>query len=79
MWIKTSNELPPLDKWVLGRHNRGTWVDRDDQENVNCVVVKRVYDRYTNDDFDYSYDEFGPDHFSADEIYCWQLIEKEEV
>ncbi len=27
-------------KWVLGRHNRGTWIDSDDPENVNCVVVK---------------------------------------
>ena len=40
MWIKTKNKLPPKEKYVLGRHNRGTWIDDDDQNNVNCVVVK---------------------------------------
>jgi len=40
MWIETKKELPPEGKYVLGRHNRGTWIDATDQENVNCVVVK---------------------------------------
>lgn len=40
MWVETSKQLPPEGKYVLARHNRGTWVDRDDQDNVNCVVVK---------------------------------------
>ena len=40
MWIKTTYQLPPEGKYVLGRHNRGTWHDSDDQPNVNCVVVK---------------------------------------
>jgi hypothetical protein len=40
MWIKTSEQLPPEGKYVLGRHNRGTWRDSTDQANVNCVVVK---------------------------------------
>jgi hypothetical protein len=39
-WISTKDKLPEEGKYVLARHNRGTWNDRDDQENVNCVVVK---------------------------------------
>ena len=41
-WIEIKNErdLPPEGKYVLARHNRGTWHDSDDQANVNCVVVK---------------------------------------
>ena len=40
MWIATKDELPPEGKYVLGRYNGGNWIDRLDQENVNCVVVK---------------------------------------
>jgi hypothetical protein len=40
MWIETAKQMPPEGKYVLGRHNRGTWRDSDDQKNVNCVVVK---------------------------------------
>lgn len=39
-WISTKDRLPEEGKYVLGRHNRGSWVDDTDQENVNCVVVK---------------------------------------
>lgn len=39
-WISTKEELPQEGKYVLARHNRGTWHDSSDQENVNCVVVK---------------------------------------
>jgi hypothetical protein len=39
-WIKTSDQLPPEGKYVLCRHNRGTWHDPSDQDNVNCVVLK---------------------------------------
>lgn len=42
MWIKTSDQLPPAGKYVLARHNRGTWHDKEDQDTVNCVVVKLV-------------------------------------
>jgi hypothetical protein len=41
-WIKVSDELPPENKYILAIHNRGTWLDSDDQEHVNCVVVKMV-------------------------------------
>jgi hypothetical protein len=39
-WIKTTEKLPLEGKYVLARHNRGTWIDSTDQKNVNCVVVK---------------------------------------
>lgn len=42
IWTNTKDELPPERKYVLARHNRGTWIDEDDQLNVNCVVVKLV-------------------------------------
>lgn len=42
MWhtIKTEDDLPPVGKYVIARHNRDTWQDSSDQTNVNCVVVK---------------------------------------
>lgn len=39
-WISTEDRLPEPGKYVLARHDRGTWIDDTDQENVNCVVVK---------------------------------------
>lgn len=41
-WTSTTDKLPEEGKYVLARHNRGTWHDSTDQENVNCVVVKLV-------------------------------------
>jgi len=41
-WISTKDKLPEEGKYVLARHNRETWIDNSDQENVNCVVVKLV-------------------------------------
>lgn len=41
-WISTRDRLPEEGKYVLARHNRGTWHDSTDQENVNCVVVKLI-------------------------------------
>ena len=40
VWIKSEDELPPEGKYVIGKHNRGTWVSGTDQENVNTVIVK---------------------------------------
>lgn len=40
--IRTNDRLPEEGKYVLARYNRGTWIDSDDQQNVNCVVVKLV-------------------------------------
>ena len=41
-WISTKDKLPEEGKYVLAKHNRGTWHDSTDQMNVNCVVVKLV-------------------------------------
>jgi len=41
-WIRTKDKLPKEGKYVLARHNRGTWNDSTDQQNVNCVVVKLI-------------------------------------
>jgi hypothetical protein len=41
-WISTNDRLPEEGKYVLAKHTRGTWHDSQDQENVNCVVVKLV-------------------------------------
>jgi len=40
--IKSEQDLPKEGKYVIAKHNRGTWHDSDDQENVNTVVVKLV-------------------------------------
>lgn len=40
--IKSENDLPEEGKYVLARHNLGTWGDKSDPENVNCIVVKLV-------------------------------------
>jgi hypothetical protein len=40
--IKSEKDLPQEGKYVIAKHNRGTWHDSDDQENVNTVVVKLV-------------------------------------
>lgn len=40
--IKSENDLPEEGKYVIAKHNRGTWKDSNDQENVNTVVVKLV-------------------------------------
>lgn len=41
-WISRESRLPAEGKYVLARHNRGNWVDDQDQGNVNCVVVKLI-------------------------------------
>lgn len=40
--IKSEKDLPQEGKYVIAKHNRGTWQDSDDQENVNTVIVKLV-------------------------------------
>jgi len=39
VWKKTEDILPPENKYVIGKHSRGTWRDRNDQKNVNTVIV----------------------------------------
>ena len=41
-WIKINSDvdLPKEGKYVLGRYCVGNWYDNEDQDNVNCVIVK---------------------------------------
>ena len=43
-WVEINSEkdLPKEGKYVIAKHNKGTWHDDDDQENVNTVIVKLV-------------------------------------
>ena len=41
-WINTKDELPPEGKYVIIRHNRDTWSDPSDNENVRCVIAKLI-------------------------------------
>lgn len=41
-WIKTTKQLPPERKYVIGRYHANNWRDSDDQENVGVVVVKLI-------------------------------------
>lgn len=36
--VKSESDLPEEGKYVIGKHNRGTWI-ADDQKNVNTVIV----------------------------------------
>lgn len=73
-WIRTTDRLPEFGRYVLARHNRGTWID--DDPNVNCVVVKRVpdYNQGGNNLMPYTWFEFGPDSFWGQEIDWWMEI-----
>lgn len=71
-WIRTEDALPPFGKYVLARHSRGTWRDSDDQENVNCVVLKRVKCEVGGNNLvPYKWKEFGPDSFFGQDISHW--------
>jgi hypothetical protein len=94
-FIESEKDLPPEGKWVLGRHSRGTWIDAEDQENVNCVIVKLrrglteveadcrgVYtadDQAFNNLRPYGWHTFGPDHFFGQDIYAWHPIPETPV
>lgn len=74
-WISVDERLPPYGKYVLARHSRGTWLDSTDQENVNCVVVKRIEDQiYGNNRVPYIWYQFGPDDFFGQDISHWMEI-----
>lgn len=72
MWIRTEDALPPIGQYVLVRHNRDNWFDSTDQDNVNCVVVKRVNDEVRgNNRLPYSWHPFGPGCFFGQDISHW--------
>ena len=70
--------FPPEGRYVLIRVERGTWIDRQDQEGVNYRVAK--YLPHFCDSFDVEgepigpfgkWDEFGPDSYSKKEVTWW--------
>ena len=69
---KTSERLPPLGRYVLCHHTRGTWVDRHDPEGVNWVVLRRVVAPIGGNNLvPYEWDEFGPDRFFGQDVDLW--------
>lgn len=41
-WIKTTDQLPPERKYVIGRYHARNWGDNDDPENAGVVIVKLI-------------------------------------
>lgn len=85
-WIKTEDELPPEGKYVLARHNRGTWFSITDQDNVNCVVVRlkrgiSIEERKTMSESSLGeeikrsmiYKE-ADEHWNNQKSYCWNTF-----
>lgn len=88
--IKTDEDLPQEGIYVLAKHNLGTWHDSDDQNNVNCVVVKlekgkdmtnpnvgdsiSSCDKSSNNQRCYGWSVFGDDYFMGQEIVAWMPI-----
>jgi len=58
--------LPPVGRYVLIRHARGTWHDVD-QEGCNYVVAKWTGDRF---------EPFGPDTFPLEQVYVWAEFDR---
>ncbi len=75
MWNKTEEQLPEFGKYVIAKHNRGTWGDSTDQKNVNTVVVKLVRAGIQGNNLKpYKWEEFGPDSFFGQSITHWMEI-----
>jgi hypothetical protein len=83
--IITDKDLPPANKYVIGKHNRGTWIDSDDQKNVNTVIVKLVKGISMDQRAKLNYNDPRKRHYmSADEwgnnyrAYNWQTFGSDE-
>ncbi len=75
MWYETEDQLPAFGKYVIAKHNRGTWEDSTDPTNVNTVIVKLVTAPvHGNNLMPYMWDEFGPDSFFGQSITHWMEI-----
>ena len=75
-WIETTYKLPREGKYVLGRYSGGNWHDSEDQDNVICVVVKRIKgEAKDNNKVPYKWDTFGPGSFFGQDISHWMPIE----
>lgn len=78
--ITCDADLPPEGKYVIARHNRGTWHDRDDQDNVSTVVVKFVRGLSAEERATLKGSPRGRTYRACDEghnnqrPYCWQAF-----
>lgn len=75
-WVDPDEALPPYGIYVLARHTRGTWMDGDDQEGCNYVVVKRSEGNRgeSNNRKDYEWRQFGNDNFWGQSICAWMYF-----
>lgn len=79
-WINVKERLPEFDKYVLGRYNLKNWHDKDDQENVICVVVKFIKSKIEGNNLcPYQWDTFGPSKFFGQEISYWAELPKPPI
>jgi len=74
-WVSCADELPPIGRWVLCHHTRGTWGCIHDQEGVNHKVLQRRehtpgYVREPG----WRWEEFGPDSFEPGTVDRWMEI-----
>jgi len=65
------DEIPPLNKYVIIEHNRGSWHDKDDQENVNKVIAKYTKRGIGKNGLVYYFKPFGPDEFREESVVFW--------
>jgi hypothetical protein len=74
MWIKTTDKLPPLGKFVLAKVNKSNWIHPD--PNVTTVVVERIKDKYPehNNQKPYRWETFGPSSFFGQDVIAWMPI-----
>lgn len=72
-WIKCSDRLPPVNKYVLGYYCGGNW--HHSKDDPNREVVMRVIEDGThnpnNRNAGYGWDTFGPKHHFAADISHW--------
>lgn len=75
-WIKTSEQLPPMNKYVIGLCNLNTWGDSD--KNCHVVTVKRMidqsYEEGGNNKELYEWHTFGALHLFGQDISHWMPI-----
>lgn len=73
--IKSKDDLPEEGKYVIAKHNRGTWHSRSDPKNVNTVIVKLApATPEPNNKTDYKWLPFGPGSFFGQTITHWMPI-----
>ena len=71
-WIETTEQLPPLNKYVVVRLNKKNWIDDDDPVNVYTDVAKRIKSKQEgNNKRDYQWNTFGPARYFGQEVDHW--------